>query len=360
MEQYRVLIVEDNRELARVLGAAIRSLGEEFEVAEVPSGEEGLLEIHREPYDVAIVDVILPGMDGIKFAKLLRKNLPDIKIILISGRDEEKLKKGAQEVNAQAWFTKPLEFADLLDTVERQLGLVESVLGDLPGLTTEEKRASHRISDLVSQLREQLNAQAVAILDEVGNITLQAGDFGDPHTVSKILPKVVAAYDAALKVTYQFTDEGLPKNYLAFESKSISLYAASVDYRYFLLVLCEQPCSSEEKTWLKSITETVESIRETLERLGVLRVKRIEPKVEISGEDEAEEAGEGDEEEIISEEVAPLLELLEEGVPLDEADEFWEEQAASAGLLSPVNPKALSYEQADKLGLVNNKDKGRE
>jgi len=353
-----VLIVEDNRELARVLSAAIRSLGEEFEVAEVPSGEEGMLEIYREPYDLAIIDVLLPGMDGIKFAKKLRKALPEVKIILISGEGEEKLINGAREVDAQAWFTKPLEFADLLDTVERQLGLVESILGDLPGLTPESKRASHRISDLVAQLREHLNAQVVAILDEVGNVTLQAGDFGVPYIASHILPNVVAAYDAALKVTYQFTDEGLPQNYLAFESEGISLYVASVDYRYALLVVCDQPCTSKEvegEDWLPAISETVGALREVLEQLGVLQAKRREPMVEVAEEPAEEELEEEiTEEEINPEEVAPLLELLEEGVPLDKADEFWEEQAANAGLLSPVNPKALSYEQADRLGLVNN------
>ncbi len=363
MSLYRVLIVEDNRELARVLRAAILSLGEEkFEVVEVPSGEEALLELGRGNYDLAIVDVVLPGIDGVRFAKKFRAMFPDANIILISGADEERLKAGAKEVGAQVWFTKPLEFADLLDTIERQLGMVDSILGDLDEEPDAEEQASFRMSDLVADLRDKMGAKVIAVVDEVGRITLQAGSSGEQIVVQRVLPLVMAAHAAALKASWGL-DSRVPRNFIAFETDGISIYLASIDYRYALVAICARPCSQNGVTnWHTLLAETVANLREILKGIGLIpwRDKEqsemgLEPEVapeEPEPEAEVEEASSLEEDETDP----SLLELLNSGIALEQADEFWEKEADREELLSTVNPKAISYEQAGRLGLVKADD----
>ncbi len=359
MSLHRVLIVEDNRELARVLRAAILSLGEEkFEVVEVPSGEEALLELGRGGYDLAIVDIVLPGMDGVCFAKKFRKLFPDASIILISGADEERLKAGAKEVGAQVWFTKPLEFADLLDTIERQLGMVDSILGDSEEEPDAEEQASYRMSDLVADLRDKMGAKVIAVVDEVGRITLQAGSAEEYIVVQRVLPLVMAAHAAALKASWGL-DSRVPRNFIAFETDGISVYLASLDYRYALVAICARPCPQNGVTnWHTLLADAVTNLREILKGIGLIPLKgeeQDETVVETEVVPEEPEAEVEPEEEVPleDEETDPsLLELLNSGIALEQADEFWEKEADKEELLSTVNPKAISYEQAGRLGLV--------
>jgi len=359
MRLYRVLIVEDNRELARVLRAAILSLGEEkFEVVEVPSGEEGLLELGRGDYDLAIVDIVLPGMDGVQFAKKFRAAFPEASIILISGADEERLKSGAKEVGAQVWFTKPLEFADLLDTVERQLGMVDSILGDFDEEPDDEERASYRMSDLVADLRDKMGAKVIAVVDEVGRITLQAGSSEEHIVVQRVLPLVMAAHAAALKASWGL-DSRVPRNFIAFETVGISIYLASIDYRYALVAVCARPCPRNGvPNWHTLLADAVANLREILKGIGLIPLKDKEQGETALDEDGASENSEAEvemegESSLEREETDPsLLELLNSGIALEQADEFWDREAEKEELLSTVNPKAISYEQAGRLGLV--------
>ncbi len=359
MSLHRILIVEDNRELARVLRAAILSLGEEkFEVVEVPSGEEALLELGRGGYDLAIVDIMLPGMDGVRFAKKFRKLFPDASIILISGADEERLKAGAKEVGAQVWFTKPLEFADLLDTIERQLGMVDSILGDLEEEPDAEEQASYRMSDLVADLRDKMGAKVIAVVDEVGRITLQAGSAEEYIVVQRVLPLVMAAHAAALKASWGL-DSRVPRNFIAFETDGLSVYLASIDYRYALVAICAHPCSQNGMTnWHTLLADAVANLREILKGIGLIPLKGEEQDEAVV---EADVLPEEPEAEVVPEEEVPLedeetdpslLELLNSDIALERADEFWEKEADKEELLSTVNPKAISYEQAGRLGLV--------
>ncbi len=100
----RVLIVEDERQLARVLQAYLEKAG--FEVRVADRGDTGLAEFRRFRPDVVLLDLNLPGMDGLDVAREIRR-LDDTPIIMITARVDEVDQVLGLELGADDYVTKP-------------------------------------------------------------------------------------------------------------------------------------------------------------------------------------------------------------------------------------------------------------
>ena len=82
---YRVLIVDDQKDVSRLLRSALETIEHELLVVEAPSGEEAILEATRTKVDLLISDFRLPGITGVELMKKFRVRNPDCKVILITG-----------------------------------------------------------------------------------------------------------------------------------------------------------------------------------------------------------------------------------------------------------------------------------
>ncbi len=114
----RILIVEDDDHIR----AALRLMfeGEGFAVDDAPSGEVGLALFERMSSDVAIVDVMLPGMTGFETCQALRR-LSDIPLVIVSARDETADVILGLESGADDYVTKPFVPEELLARVRAHL-----------------------------------------------------------------------------------------------------------------------------------------------------------------------------------------------------------------------------------------------
>jgi len=112
----RLLLVEDDVKIAQFVANGLREAG--FAVDHATDGEEGLHLALTEPYDVAVVDLMLPKLDGLALIEEVRKNRIGIPIMILSARrsvDErvEGLKTGGDD-----YLVKPFAFAELLARVQ--------------------------------------------------------------------------------------------------------------------------------------------------------------------------------------------------------------------------------------------------
>lgn len=130
MPTCRVLIVDDQRDVRRVLRAALETLGRPIQITDVPSGEEAILVISRQPVDVMIADVRLPGISGLELVERARVRNPELSLVLITGMTDEKVRRQVELAQADAFFYKPIEIKDFLDTM-RTLLQIDDVAGPL-------------------------------------------------------------------------------------------------------------------------------------------------------------------------------------------------------------------------------------
>ncbi|MBI3246646.1 MAG: response regulator [Deltaproteobacteria bacterium] len=119
----RILVIDDEAQVRDVLRQMLEKAG--YEVVEAPEGAEGL-QLHRKhPVDLIITDIVMPGKEGIETILALRKCVPKVKIIAISGgghMNKLDLLSVAQEFGAARTLAKPFARKELLAAVQEVLG----------------------------------------------------------------------------------------------------------------------------------------------------------------------------------------------------------------------------------------------
>ncbi len=117
-KNYHVLIVEDDAEIRNGIEIYLKSQG--YEVFQAQDGVEGLEVIRREIIHLAIVDVMMPRMDGIRMVMELRKT-HHFPVIMLSAKSEEVDKIMGLNMGADDYVTKPFQPLELLARVHSQL-----------------------------------------------------------------------------------------------------------------------------------------------------------------------------------------------------------------------------------------------
>jgi DNA-binding response OmpR family regulator len=114
----RILVVEDEQSIRTIVEYALRDAG--FSVIGVGRGDEALDTMEREPIDLVVLDVMLPGLDGLEVCKRIRaeRNIP---IIMLSARGEELDKVLGLELGADDYVTKPFSPRELVSRVKANL-----------------------------------------------------------------------------------------------------------------------------------------------------------------------------------------------------------------------------------------------
>ena len=108
----RVLVIEDNGDLRDYLRMALRSEG--YEVLTARNGKEALAVIDGKGLDAVVTDLFMPEMDGIETISALRRKLPDVKVVAISGRPGVDYLTVARELGVTHTLRKPFELDELL------------------------------------------------------------------------------------------------------------------------------------------------------------------------------------------------------------------------------------------------------
>src|SRR5258706_7322784 len=117
----RILIVDDQRDITRMLRAALETLGRGYVIVDVPSAEEAQLEFRRGPVDLLITDLRLPGISGLELIQRLHKASSESHMLVISGYADETSRAEFKRLGA-TFIAKPLDLQDFLQSVQDILG----------------------------------------------------------------------------------------------------------------------------------------------------------------------------------------------------------------------------------------------
>ena len=118
MEMNHVLVVEDDKEIREGVKIYLKSQG--YEVYEAADGIEGLKVLEKEEIHLAIVDIMMPRLDGIRMTMKLREKY-DFPVIMLSAKSEEVDKVMGLNIGADDYVTKPFNTVELQARVKSQL-----------------------------------------------------------------------------------------------------------------------------------------------------------------------------------------------------------------------------------------------
>ena len=113
--QAAILIVDDDASVRRALHTTLENFG--FLTSEASGGDEALALARAAAYDIVLLDINMPGMDGLETCRRLRKLFPRIAILMLTVRDGEEDKVGALEAGADDYVTKPFHIRELVARV---------------------------------------------------------------------------------------------------------------------------------------------------------------------------------------------------------------------------------------------------
>ena len=119
----KILVIDDEEQMRDMLQRLLEQRG--YEVMKAPNGKVGARLCKEEQIDLVITDLLMPEMDGIETIMELKRELPDVKIIAISGGGRigpEDYLKMANSLGARYTFTKPFSTKELLEAVKDLMG----------------------------------------------------------------------------------------------------------------------------------------------------------------------------------------------------------------------------------------------
>ena len=111
MSSSTILVVDDEPQIRRVMRTALSSHG--YAIVEAPNGEEALKKLSAERLDLVILDMNMPGMDGVEACRGIR-TLSKVPIIMLTVRAAEKDKVRALDAGADDYVVKPFGIEELL------------------------------------------------------------------------------------------------------------------------------------------------------------------------------------------------------------------------------------------------------
>ena len=121
MDRRQILIVEDSPTMRKLLVFALRRL-KDVDIVEAQDGMDGLRKVSNDHFDLALIDINMPVMDGLKLISLMRgeESLKDIPIVVITTEGAAEDRDRALKLGANEYLTKPIQ-ANRVLSVARSL-----------------------------------------------------------------------------------------------------------------------------------------------------------------------------------------------------------------------------------------------
>ncbi len=153
----RILVVEDDAKMAELLRRGLTAGGHSVEVS--TDGANGLEKAQSEPFDTIVLDIMLPGLDGLSFARRLRANGIRIPILMLTARDSVPDIVRGLDAGADDYLTKPFSFEVLaasLRVIARRIRSASASVLDVADLTLNaETHEVHRAGRQIALTRTE-------------------------------------------------------------------------------------------------------------------------------------------------------------------------------------------------------------
>jgi len=117
----RIMVVDDEPSVRKLVSRLLESLG--HDVVEAQDGAEALARAGDAPVDMVLLDIDMPGIDGLETLRRLRRAAPDTIVVMVSGIQDEPRAVRALEDGARDFIRKPFDLARLKEIVDHQLAL---------------------------------------------------------------------------------------------------------------------------------------------------------------------------------------------------------------------------------------------
>jgi len=374
-EPFRVLIVDDHQEIRTVLRANLETLEVDLELIDVPTGEEAIVEVVGTGVDLMIADVGLPGLSGVELYRKLKSTYPDMKVIIITGLEDEEVRQEIAELDLEAFFFKPLRMPEFLNAVRNSLGL--DPVEDEPeeALIKLRKKNLHKdVTNRIADLRGELGAISIVVMEDGGVIGAETGVMPDSIYETHVIPLLLTVFGTTNKISFYLGNEN-SKSTWYFAGDKYDVFWSQINAKYGMVIITNPIEQNNDLTWVLTTVEL--AIQEVEMIIAGLEDSGAKPSSKSSAKEQPEEDDDKSAAKVAkaelpkqspkgsngsskkSEEAKKSQKELadQENVNENEVHEFWKAATLEEEIIRIDSPDSLSFEQAQKLGFIPNGEK---
>jgi CheY-like chemotaxis protein len=336
MDDMRVLIVAGTAGARDQMVDAFGDQAEPLRIETVPTGEDALLEFARQPVDILITDLELPGMSGLELVAWACQLNPRSRSILFASAPDEAALEQARSLGVTAFLAKPVSPERLAKAVQTARLEVEG--GEIPATT--HRAASIQLIRMMARARRVLGASGALILDVMGDVVAAEGAVG-PIDIETLQSSLANVLGASLEVSSWLGSQD-PWAFHVFEGVGRGCYFTNIGGRHGLVIYFE--------------SERTPGQQEAAARYCRDAVKGMAPLVKRLAQAGEEELPAGREMMMDHEERQGLREQLQESGAAQngvDAERFWDKASTDLGGEGDYSEGVMSYEEAKKRGLLS-------
>ncbi|MEJ2446768.1 MAG: response regulator [Anaerolineales bacterium] len=362
-------------EIRTVLRANLEALEIDLDLIDVPTGEEAIVEVVGTGVDLMIADVGLPGLSGVELYRKLKSTYPDMKVIIITGLEDEEVRQEIAELDLEAFFFKPLRMPEFLNAVRISLGL--DPVEDEPeeDLIKLRKKNLHKdVTNRIADLRGELGAISIVVIEDGGVIGAETGVMPDSIYETHVIPLLLTVFGATNKISSYLGNDN-PKSTWYFSGDKYDVFWSHINAKYGMVIITNPIEQNNDLTWVLTTVEL--AIQEVDMIIAGLGDSGAKPSSKSSAKEQPEEDNDKSAAKVAkaelpkqppkgsngsskkSEEAKKSQKELasRENVNENEVHEFWKAATLEEEIIRIDSPDSLSFEQAQKLGFIPNGEK---
>ncbi|HEY8233750.1 MAG TPA: response regulator [Vicinamibacteria bacterium] len=210
----KILVVDDDRTTRHLIALQLRGAG--HSVAQAGDGKKALEKARREPFDLVVLDVWMPGMDGLELLERLRELRPPPRVVMMTADDASETLLRAIQRHAYRYLSKPVEPAQLLEVVraalaagpeQRPIEVVSARADWVELLVPCERESAERIREFLARLDSDLPEDVRTRVGQAfGELLMNAIEWGGKLDPTKTVR--ISCLRARRMLLYRIADPG--------------------------------------------------------------------------------------------------------------------------------------------------------
>lgn len=228
----RILIVDDEPNVANILMESLQSLGDDYRVETAHNGREAIAQIKDTQYDLVISDYKMPGMSGLELAQTIRQQSPDTLLMLMTGYGTATLQDIVGSLKLDGYIDKPITTTRIRKIVRQA---VERTAQEKDPYRAGRRAVIPSTAEYLKNLWVNTNARCVLLLSSSGYAVETAGQV-NTLDIAGIGALVAANFMAAAELARLLGNQSVFRS-SHYEGPHYDIYVHSINYDLFLAVI---------------------------------------------------------------------------------------------------------------------------
>jgi len=247
MNKKRILIVDDDKDILRMLEFGLKKLGPDYEIFTAKDIYSAIDEIEGRRFDLILTDYMMPGMTGVDLARAARRMSPEAQVVLMTAYGTNKLRDTTDHLGFDGYLNKPFTMEQVRDVI-REVGNnalpEEKVESSSPPPTPGESSSDVQspvpdgeqpIEDHLERLQINASARGVLLINSEGSLVQVAGQI-DAAKLEYVCALVASNFYSSAELS-NLVDNKKVFGASFYEGDAYNLYVCDVNGKFLLAVI---------------------------------------------------------------------------------------------------------------------------